>query len=390
VAAIVGLGLCAAPARADWNGDYHGDVLATNSAGALLMYRGDGAGGWLTGSGEPIGSGWTFPKLIYPGDFSGDGNPDLLAIDADARLLMYRGNGAGGWVTGSGEPIGSGWSFPTVFSPGDFSGDGKPDLLAIDSDGRMLMYRGNGAGGWITGSAEVIGGGWGGFTAVFAGGDFSGDGKPDVLARQSDGTLLMYRGDGAGSWVVGYGEPVGSGWQNFDALVGGGDFDGDGRADVLARLPDGKLLLYHGNGAGSWTKGFGDPIGAGFESLGNLTLVPGQIPPPPPPSPPAAPVPGGSVQVKAGKHCTLSGQRMRVTLKVKRVRGRAAPRVVMVSFFVRKGAKIVDHHRPYVVHLRMRQAPGTRGRVYARVYFRRAGSRELKHKLVSRRFRICG
>ena len=84
MAAIVGLGLCAAPARADWNGDYHGDVLATNSAGALLMYRGNGSGGWITGHGEPIGSGWTFPKLIYPGDFSGDGKPDLLAVDAAA------------------------------------------------------------------------------------------------------------------------------------------------------------------------------------------------------------------------------------------------------------------------------------------------------------------
>jgi hypothetical protein len=94
--------------------------------------------------------------------------------------------------------------------------------------------------------------------------------------------------------------------------------------------------------------------------------------------------------VKQGKHCTLSGRRMRVTLKVKRVRGHAAPRVVKVSFFVRNGAKIVDHHRPYVVHLRMRQPAGHRGRVWARVYFRRAGSGRLKVKLVSRRFRICG
>ena len=176
--------------------------------------------------------------------------------------------------------------------------------------------------------------------------------------------------------------------------MGGGDFDGDGKADVLARQPDGTLLLYHGNGAGSWIKGYGDPIGSGWQSLGNLTLVPGSIPPPPPPPPPAppiVPVPGGSVQViKGGKHCTLSGKRMRVTLKIKRVRGRSAPRVVKVSFFVRRGAKIVDHHRPYVVHLRMRQPAGHRGRVFARVYFRRAGSGELRHKLVSRRFRICG
>src|SRR4051812_41340762 len=201
--AFVAFWLCAAPASADWNGDYHADVLAVDPAGTLLMYRSNGAGGWILGRGEPIGSGWAFPGLMYAGDFSGDGRPDLLAIDANARMLMYRGNGAGGWVTGSGEPVGTGWSFPTVFAPGDFSGDGRPDVLAVDSTGRLLMYRGNGAGGWITGTAEPIGSGWSGFTAVLAGGDFSGDGHPDVLARFPDGRLLMYRGNGAGGWVTG-------------------------------------------------------------------------------------------------------------------------------------------------------------------------------------------
>ena len=72
------------------------------------------------------------------------------------------------------------------------------------------MYRGNGAGGWATGKAEQVGGGWGGFTALASGGDFSGDGKPDVLARAADGTLLLYRGNGASGWVTGSGEPIGS------------------------------------------------------------------------------------------------------------------------------------------------------------------------------------
>ena len=49
------------------------------------------------------------------------------------------------------------------------------------------MYRGDGAGGWLTGTGERIGAGWQDFTALTSGGDFSGDGRPDVLARQSDG-----------------------------------------------------------------------------------------------------------------------------------------------------------------------------------------------------------
>jgi FG-GAP repeat len=51
-------------------------------------------------------------------------------------------------------------------------------------------------------------------------GDFSGDGKPDVLARKPDGTLWMYRGNGAGNWIdFAGGIQVGAGWNMFDAVV---------------------------------------------------------------------------------------------------------------------------------------------------------------------------
>jgi hypothetical protein len=38
----------------------------------------------------------------------------------------------------------------------------------------------------------------------------------------------------------------------------------------------------------------------------------------------------------------------------------------------------------------MNRPAGERGRVSARVYFRRAGSRKTRHKTVSRRFVMCG
>jgi hypothetical protein len=58
-------------------------------------------------------------------------------------------------------------------------------------------------------------------------------------------------------------------------------------------------------------------------------------------------------------------------------------------FSVRKGAKRVDHRRPFVVRLRMNQRPGKRGRVRARVYYRRAGSKKLRSKTVSKPFKMC-
>jgi hypothetical protein len=58
-------------------------------------------------------------------------------------------------------------------------------------------------------------------------------------------------------------------------------------------------------------------------------------------------------------------------------------------FFVRGGPRRSDHRAPYVVHLRLDRPGGVRGRVYARVYFRRAGSHRTRHKTVSRRFVMC-
>jgi hypothetical protein len=383
--------LALAPAaRADWNGDGNGDVLAVASDGRLLLYAGNGAGGFAA-PGTAIGTGWgSFTRLLWPGDFSGDGRADVLAVAPDGRLLLYRGNGSGGF-TAPYPQIGAGWAgFTAVLPAGDFSGDGKPDLLARRPDGVLLLYRGNGAGGWVTGKGEPVGSGWQSFTAVLPGGDFSGDGRPDVLARRGDGTLLLYRGDGAGGWITGAGERIGTGWGAFTALVAGGDFSGDGRADVLARQSDGSLLLYRGNGTGGFVPGTGQQIGGGWNALSLLTLV-SQPPSVPAPAivPPAVPLPDGRARLDAGVRCTPPGGRLRVSLRVRRRPGRPAPRVRRVVFFVRGGPRRADTRRPYRVRLRIDRPAGTRGRVYARVVYRRPGSDRVRRKTVSRRFAVC-
>ncbi|MBC7561056.1 MAG: hypothetical protein H7270_17310, partial [Dermatophilaceae bacterium] len=52
--------------------------------------------------------------------------------------------------------------FSRVFSPGDYTGDRRADILGITSAGAMYLYRGNGAGGFIGGGTR-IGSGWGVF-----------------------------------------------------------------------------------------------------------------------------------------------------------------------------------------------------------------------------------
>jgi FG-GAP-like repeat len=251
---------------ADFSGDGKWDLVVRKPDGSLWMYRGNGAGGFATGSGEPIGVSFqAFDTVFASLDFSGDGYGDLIARKPDGSLWMYQGNGAGGLITSYGDSIGAGFGiYDVVIGRGDFSGDGKTDLLARKPDGSLWMYRGNGAGGFVTGNAEWIGAGFQIYDTLRVAGDFSGDGKTDLLARKPDGSMWMYRGNGAGGFATGNGEWIGAGFQIYDKtrVV---DFSGDGKVDLVVRKPDGTLWMYRGNGVGGFATGNPESIGAGFQ-----------------------------------------------------------------------------------------------------------------------------
>jgi len=112
-------------------------------------------------------------------DFSGDQLGDVLATRPDGSLWAYRGNGANGWQGWA--PVGSGWQIAdAMFAAGDFAGDGHPAVLyRRKDDGSLWMWTTDGAGGW--GATRSIGGGWNACSALFSPGDFDGDGHPDVM-----------------------------------------------------------------------------------------------------------------------------------------------------------------------------------------------------------------
>ncbi|MEN2739438.1 VCBS repeat-containing protein [Microbacterium sp. X-17] len=244
----------------DFNGDGHPDVMARDAAGGLQLYRGDGSGGWGRPAATQVGSGWNLmTAVIAPGDFNGDGHPDLLARDSAGALWLYPGDGSGGWGTRS--LVGTGWNIMrSIIAVGDFTGDGNPDVMGIATDGTLRLYPGDGHGGW--GSPAVVGSGWGVMSAVFSPGDFDGDGSPDLLARDAGGRLLLYGHSPAGWTSV---TAVGWGWNGMSAILSVGDFDGDGTTDVIARDSGGDLWLYPTDGDGGWGDPY--PIGSGWNGM---------------------------------------------------------------------------------------------------------------------------
>nr|WP_309926995.1 chitobiase/beta-hexosaminidase C-terminal domain-containing protein [Arthrobacter sp. 1088] len=140
----------------------------------------------------------------------------------------------------------------------DFNGDGRADVLAADTAGNLYLYPGNGAGGLSPRQLALPAPAWSTNTDTITPGDFNSDGKPDVLARSGD-VLWFYPGDGAGSF--GARKQVSTGWSTMTQLFSPGDFSGDGIPDFMGRRSNGDLRLYEGNGAGGqrtpYTVGWG-------------------------------------------------------------------------------------------------------------------------------------
>ena len=91
-----------------------------------------------------------------------------------------------------------------ITAAGDMTGDGQPDLLARDTTGKLWLYPlANDATLQPRRSVGLV---WSGYT-IMGPGDVSGDRRADILARNTDGELWLYRGDGTGG-VADRAEPV--------------------------------------------------------------------------------------------------------------------------------------------------------------------------------------
>jgi hypothetical protein len=142
--------------------------------------------------------------------------------------------------------MGFGPNIRAMTSIGD--ANAEPDLAVITQVGNLWLYYGDGKSGRA--GRKLISSGWQDHSWLRGPGDFNGDGRPDLISLVHD-QLLLHRGTKAG-----FAAPVtlATGWADISSITSVGDFDGDHEADVIARTNDGRLGLYTGNGRATLTR----------------------------------------------------------------------------------------------------------------------------------------
>ena len=152
-----------------------------------------------------------------PGDLTGDALPDLLSVDSAGALWIYPGKGNGTFAARV--KVGTGWNqYNSVRGHGDFTGDGKADLIARTRPARYVyLYKGTGKSGTGAFAARIKVRTLEQLQRLRRRGDVTGDGKADFLARTPGGTLYLYKGTGkATSEIFATRISVGTGFQQYD------------------------------------------------------------------------------------------------------------------------------------------------------------------------------
>jgi YD repeat-containing protein len=227
----------------DVNGDGRMDIVSYKN-GKLFTYISNFSGS--TGSfNSPteftIPASQFNPLYVWPGDYNGDGMQDLLTHEAGI-LYAHLSNGTGtSWTMVSTNPSGFDHTFAWV---GDVNGDGLSDIVTRPTQ-QVYTYFAKGDGTFVTGTVYSAPGSVFGAYDTWAI-DINGDGRADLLSiTQSGSTVYLHahysKGDGTYFLVT---SAKDTSTIEDPSFVWVGDFSGDGKVDVLSYVTLGPVTTH--------------------------------------------------------------------------------------------------------------------------------------------------
>ena len=222
---------------ADMNKDGHLDLISANEwAGEVAISLGNGDGTFAAPTSYPAGSLPVSPRLV---DFDNDGNLDVVvqrqsdSTGHSAGLTVLLGNGDGTLQAPHAGDLFDGYSSLTFssYALSDWDRDGKIDILlcgsatgmAAGTVGGLVLWKGDGHGSFSLGPLSPTGG-----TCPILSGDVNGDGAADLVGTLENERLVwLSQGDGTFTAPTTFHTAAGA---NGGMLL---DTDGDGKLDIV-------------------------------------------------------------------------------------------------------------------------------------------------------------
>jgi hypothetical protein len=229
----------------------------------LIAFAGDG-------SGTPsqfrqvtirVGQG---PRWVSVADVNHDGNPDILVTNSLAGTVsVLLGDGAGQFKEAPDSPFPAGHE-PNDIAVADMNGDGHPDLIIPNHQAPTItILLGDGKGSFHPAPGSPVDVHSNPHPHGVAVGDFDGDGKLDVVTDSwGENKIELLLGDGKGGLrTPGHYFPTGR--RPYERLRSA-DFNHDGHPDVVTtNLDDDTVSILLGDGKGGFTPASGSPFPAG-------------------------------------------------------------------------------------------------------------------------------
>jgi hypothetical protein len=232
------------PVVADVNGDGYNDVLLTGDGIEVLLGNGD-----ETFRSDQVYYSGRGMYAIAVGDFDGDGRLDVAALDSSGLEVLI-GVGDGTFKAPQNLGAAGGRDIAVV----DIDGDGKLDIVAENNSGTVGVWLGNGNGSFQAVKSSTIAGPF-----TFALADVNLDHHLDLVVANSSGTGVAL-GNGDGTFQA---------LHNFDPTSGSlaivaADINRDGKPDVATLSGSSTVSVFLGNGDGSFQAPVTSPTGGLF------------------------------------------------------------------------------------------------------------------------------